>query len=270
MNPRLRNVRATISEHDHHLRWQKLITAALVFLLLTNNSFATTVIVIEAPGGIVYLSSDSLVVEAQTQQAGTGCKIYKTGEMYWAASSNFMAYGYTGFFVGKIVASVGSHGTVEAKMERFIKAVVPPLQQAIADSKNRDPAAYSKYVLSGPVQLQIVFIQRESKGPAWAFGSFTWHKAKGNIVVIPERVKHAVPTKEKPYVLSALGVYDAALGYLADQHFRPGSKIADVPKLIQKAMTVQGAASPDIVGPPYSVLRFDRDGVSWLEKGKCQ
>ena len=267
----LRNIRinVTVNETNHHKCWHAFLTAILAFLLLTNNSLATAVLVVEVPGGIVYLSADSLEVEAQTRQAWKSCKIRKTGEMYWAASSNFMAYGYTGFFVEKIVASIGSSGTVEQKRERFIKAVVTPLQEAITDSKNRDPAAYSKFVLSGPIQLQIVFVQRQKSGPAWAFASFTWQMENGKVVVTPERVYHAVPTKEKPYSLGALGFYDDALMYFAMHHVKGGLE-PNITEEIQSAMKAQGDAIPASVGPPYSILRFDRTGVKWINKGMCE
>ena len=258
--PVLRDVR--IIKSDKHLCWKKrwLIWVLLAF---TQPSSGTSVIVFYT-SNVIYLAADSMETNQETGTTRKLCKFVQSGNMYWAAATDFYTYPYTGFDLPNIVASVGDEGSVGSKMDQFIEAVSDPLKKAIIDSKRLRPEICAKYAAGKRSPLQMVLVGTERGKPTFTLVGFMAHTVKGRLVLTTERSNPVNLTARQPFSVTGMGVYELALDYFKAHVSASG---VDPVAAIKEAMKLEVATG--VVGAPFSILRFDAAGPKWIEKGKC-
>src|SRR5713101_1626060 len=129
-----------------------------VAMALAQSCFGTSVLIIQAPGNVVYLAADSL----QKSDPRSGlvrhyCKIRKLDDMYWTAATNFYLHRTTGFDLEALVASISKRGTLAQRMKRFVKAAVVPLEKEMASIEKEFPEEYARYATGKSTPLTIAF-----------------------------------------------------------------------------------------------------------------
>lgn len=241
---------------------RQLLVCAIV-LILTENSLATSVLVVETEDNVIFLAADALQTETLTGRTSRICKIIRlSGSTYWAAASNFYKTS-AGFDVEEIVASIGTQGTVDAKMQRFVAAVKAPLTQQVALLKTVDPEEYGRYLAGTHTPLEIVFVGIENGKPKWAVTRF-FVKKRGNSVIIDPRPEK----RESPPSATGLGFWGPAAAYVVDHSQQLYS---DPLRTIKKSLDTAADSDPyKGVGAPYSVLRIAANGHTWMQQGECR
>lgn len=199
------------------------------------------------------------------RESQSGCKIFKRGDVYWAAATHYFEYEHTGFSLAKILASVAPQGNLAAEIDVFVKAVTAPLERAIADSRKYDPSFYAQLAAGKGSPLEIVFIAVKNGEPKYESITFIPEKLKGRISLKPRRLERTAPTPQRPIVVNGLGSYEAAFVYL-QQH---GIGI-DPARTITESLAREATADPTRVGPPFSIIRLDSKGAQWLTQGECK
>jgi hypothetical protein len=258
----LRNV-GIIAPHNH--RRGKKWWVIWMLLILATHSSGTSVIIAYSFDNVVFLAADSLQADAITGNTRLICKVKKSNDMYWAAATDYLTYGNTGFDLSAIVESIGAEGTINSKMARFIKAVTYPLQRAMEDSKKRSPKVYAKMNLSKATPLQIVFVAIEDGKPTFAITTFLPHLVRGRITLSPEPYSRSALTPTQGLSITGLGSYTLVLDYLKT---RAPEMSIDPVSTIRNAMRLEVAGGR--VSEPFSILRFDSNGPIWADHGECK
>jgi hypothetical protein len=266
MNPRSAVLSYVRIVHSHnHLSRHKWLVICIV-LLLSGQGTATSVIVIEVQGGILYLATDSLVKNGDNSNTRLACKIYRSGDMYWAAAGT-TEYGYTNFSVPAIIASIGNYGSLDSKMTRFIEAATTPMEKSIADSKPRNRKLYARLAAGKTSPLQIVFLSLEEGKPSYREVTFVPKMVRGRIKVTAQPFIRTEPTPQNPIMVGGLGIYETAFSYLVKH---ANSFPRDPIGIIEGAVTAQSDATPKLVSAPASIVRLDRTGFRWEQQGMCK
>jgi hypothetical protein len=240
------------------------MVAVIAVALLPSSSYSTSILII-GTGSVLYLAADSLQTDPSTGHYRHYCKIRNSGDLYWAASTDFYIHPATRFDLEKLVASVGTRGSVQDILERFIKVAVRPLKREIATIKTEDPAAYRRYI-AGAIPLYIGFVRLEKGSNGFAIVKFVTSEVEGIIRIKPERIPREPATARNPRVYG-IGASDAAYEYLTRdyQQFSKNPVAA-----IRGALQTDHIAHPKDVDGPYSILRLDGTTAQWEDQGQCQ
>lgn len=236
--------------------------ASLVVLALIPTSFYATSILIVDTGSVLYLATDSLQTNPAIGYVGHYCKIRRSGNLYWAAASDF--YKTDGFDVESLVASVGTKGSVQNVSERFINAATDPLKRVIAKMKTIDPTSYRSQIV-GKCPLLIGFVSIEHGKNAFEVIRFHVSEAEGEVIVKPERIPQEAATVRSPRAYS-VGASDAAYQYLKVNY---DGVVNNLIPTIRGALQADHIAHPSDVDGPYSILGFNGKKAQWIEKGQC-
>ncbi len=173
------------------------LCCALV-LALTQLGLGTSVLLVQTEDNSIYIGADALQTETATGKRSKICKVRKlSGNSYWAAASKFYRTD-AGFSLEDIVASIGSEGTIDSKMSRFIDAVSEPLKGQVALLEAADHREYASFIVRSAARkvspLEIAFIGFEGGKPKWALARFYVNKTQGKLALEVKREDKGKPT----------------------------------------------------------------------------
>ena len=251
---------ATLGRARHFL----LLCAVLV---LTKTSLGTTVVIIQAPGELLYLAADSLQSDKQSGFTRHICKIQKLDDMYWAAATSIYFHRTTGFDLERLVASIGRTGTLASRMKRFIEAVKAPLEREMASAEKEFPEDYARY-LGGTPPLSIVFAGVEDGRPVFAWTDFIPTKSERHLIITNISPIAPVQTTNKdPVNWVGFGYSDSFVTYM---QAHPRQLFADPIETMRTGLRSEQTAHAKEVGEPFSILRIDPSGPQWIDRGECK
>jgi hypothetical protein len=216
----------------------------------------TTIAIVVSPDTIV-LAGDS----KGTLNAGGWTQTCKLG---WMNNCAFALVGLqthtpTGFQVMPIAENAcSSHGALSAKVALFYRSVRGPLLIALKDSRLNDRRTYDAWY-NEKLVIQMAFA---------GFDGTTPH------VIIEGIEEHAGSLKETVTEVPAGALQYAVIGQKAALKKLVASNPAWwaglTPVAIGKTIVQSEIdGEPEQVGGPISVLRIDKLGVHWVERGVC-
>lgn len=238
-----------------------MLAISVLNLALAPSSYGTSVLVIETAENSVYLAADGLQSESASGFTRQFCKIKKQGTVYWAVATNFYYHRTTGFDVEKLVASIGTSGSVHSMMKRFNQVATGPLAREVASLKTEDPTEYAEYIAGTRFVVEIAFVGRENGEPTWAVTRFRAKKVGTSVTVTGYLEKRLDPPSA-----TGLGHWDLGAHYVVDH---PTDFYSNPTGTIRRGLLREAVAGPKDVAEPFSILVVDSHKDEWLEPGLC-
>ena len=175
---------------------------------------ATSVVALWTPGNEIAVAADSINIAADGVPREPGlCKIQQLGDVIFSAAGMYSDSAFDVFAIARDALNTG--GSVEARIERFEKAVVEALTRIANDSDAlRTSSMLRQRVEIGSRLVETIFayiLEGQSARMSWTV--FVPVKAfKGIKIDVVTRSGPGVCTGKSPYLL-ALGNYSFARSY---------------------------------------------------------
>jgi hypothetical protein len=238
------------------------LAGACVVTLLAAPLFATTVIVIRTPQGIV-LSADSLADEGNFHPNICKIEANENQSMFFTLAG-FVKHGlkFSAFALAEKAAAEAE--VPQEAATKFASSAFEPFQRAVLEVKRTNPVSYKK-ILTGPEPLQIIFAAVQNNTPLVALVVFKVRDQGGDVSF--EQQTYLCPGDGCPKGgrIFLLGEHTADDAYMQNPSFRVDDPVAVARQLVE----IEVQASPDKVGRPISILKVTREGPSWIDRGMC-
>ena len=213
---------------------------------------ATTAIAVTTATS-AYIGADSKV-----DPGGTMCKLV-VNKRVAVGMSGQLADRATNFSAARSVATAlsGSRGFKDA-IDSVIRNVEPPLKRSMKWGFVNDPTTYAQE-FQGKNALALLIVGIGERGqPQIVY--VAWRTENGDIMRLPI-------SRFGQNAFDAIGVYDAFIPYLSAH---PEWKSIGAVDRIRKVLEIESAASPDMVGPPFSIIVSGAKGLRWIQRGPCE
>jgi hypothetical protein len=224
-------------------------------LLNGDPAHATTVIAVTT-GTSVYIGADS-----RTVPSGTICKLVAS-ERFAVGMAGHLADSGTNFSaVRSVLLGLAKARSLQAAIDSVIDSVEPPLKRSLEWGFKNSPDEYAHELQHGSLVLSLLIIGIEKGRPQIVV--LSWTSEKGNMVRQPVR-RH-----DEKGAFDAIGSFDPFVPYLLEH--RGEWESWEPVERIRKALHVIAVATPEIVGPPFSILQISQSrGVKWIKRGPCE
>jgi hypothetical protein len=232
----------------------KILWLALC-LLNGDPAHATTVIAV-VEGTSVYIGTDS-----QTVPSGTICKLVAS-ERFAVGMAGHLADSSTTFSAARsVMLGLAKARSLQAAIDSVIDSLEPPLKRSLEWGFKNSPDDYAQELQHGPLVLSLLVIGIEKGRPQIVV--LSWTSEKGDMVRQPVR------RYGEKGAYDAIGSFDPFVPYLLAH--RGEWESWEPVERIRKALQVISVATPEIVGPPFSILQISpARGVKWIERGPCE
>jgi len=244
------------------------ILACIGLVILTTQTFATTVLIVFTERNEVYVGTDSLFSDPSLDVRLNACKLHKLGETYWSAATILYADNITGFSLEKLVSSIGETGTAKEKMDRFIKAAEIPVKAEFSAVGEQSPDEYQLMVTGEGKDrrspLEITFFEVRDGKPSIEITRFFAKKSGDHLEWTYEQESYSVT--DEPTVTGVgtwLPAYQHMANSLSDIEGNPGKIFTDSLQAVVNAF-------PKEIGPPFSIIRLNAQGEKWIAPGLCE
>lgn len=224
--------------------------AGILFFFFTSLSAQTSIVAI-ATEGAVYLGADSKVVSRDATGRITTtfeCKIHRQGDFYFAFSGIYRWSGYRGetHMIGPYVQGILSAIEMIVSPKPSIDEVGRIVAKYLSDNPTHtqlDSLLVVELVALFPTDSSwtTYFVRASLNG---IDSSATFH-GKTPPVLLGEKQLMTVLCRNAPGLVDSIGAAET-INYL---------------------IASQAAATPTHVGGPISILRVDRTGPAWIQKG---
>ncbi len=197
-------------------------------------------------------------VDSKVDPDGTMCKLV-VNKRVAVGMSGQLADKATNFSAARSVAAglAESRGFNEVIVS-VIRSVEPHLRRSMKWGFVNDPAVYvQKFQGKGALALLIVGIDDRGQ-PQIVY--VAWTTKNGDILRLPI-------SRFGKNAFDAIGAYDAFISYLSAH---PEWKSAGAVDRIRKVLEIESAASPDMVGPPFSIIVLEARGLRWIQRSPCE
>lgn len=238
-----------------HVSRAARLLLAICFLPLS--ALATTIIAVRT-ADFVIIAADSKAAYIGTSGAPTVCKIYNSGQMYFAVAG-LDADARRNFSVKSIVAkSLLPSASFDQQVARVESAISQSLPTELSHLQREDPGVYAFTIHNSREVVSVVFAQYQDGVPRLAARGFAWTMNPSPAIAI-NRVTCPGDCADGRELVS-LGQKHAAEKFMranAGEDF-------DLPVLAVKLVQLEIDETPGNVGPPINELRLDKDGATWL------
>lgn len=247
----------------------------VLFLIVTSllfhpSAFATSIIMIRTQNDIVVGADSKGTNEYDELKKRLFCKIIQVGDIMFAASG-LVEDKETGYSVNRVVAeSANKGGTVDEIADRINTALVKPLNDALIHFKKISPEVYKKQIDGQKgITFQLLLFRFENGIPVVYKKNFGKPNLVHNTIPAIGTIVRC-PGKECKgnRTLIALGSNSAIKDYLKKNLLPP---TVDNGFLIKKLIMIQMKKTPQDVGLPIDLVRYDKMGIHWIQRKEvCQ
>jgi hypothetical protein len=247
---------------------RKLIGTAIAFVLVSATAFGTSFYLINQ-GGILYLAGDTRDYSPQLGIKDTHCKIFVNDRYVLIAAGALAEY----FLEG---------GTKQAPIGHYVYRLDEKMNQVFSQPRSREEMSQLIAVAMRDAQYESFVAEKAGRD----------HTVKPDLDGIRGQLfmfegSHlsmqeidAIPTSEGtkiylvPDVKPAVEIQQGDLKYFAiheamSDPSRPS--IANVRRnpitSLDKILAIEHSHNKDLVDKPYTILKFSRDGSSWVQNG---
>lgn len=239
---------------------KKFLVCILLFLA-AQPLLATSIVVLITPGYIV-IGADSkrMIIDAEKNLVvnQTVCKIRSVAN-YCFAAAGFVASASTSFSADSVVQHhLKSNANVE-KALRFIKRDLRnALEKELAYQKKTQPRQYKKTMELKDHLLEVVILSMNHQTPQAHVIGFELANEEKTIVkaYTSKRTGKNANTENQFYFL---GEYSGMEKYLNDTH-----QATDPIALVNQLILSQSKITPTSVGAPIALVKYNSDGVKWI------
>jgi hypothetical protein len=229
--------------------------------LIPASTFATTIIAVRTADFII-IATDSKATYIGAAGAPSVCKIYNTGQLYFAVAG-LDGDARRNFSLKNIVAkSLSSSASFDQQVTRVENAISRSLVTELNHLQLEDPGVYAFAMHNSREVVSVVLAQYQDGVPHLAARGFAWAMNPSPGIVI-NRVTCPGDCPDGRELVS-LGQKNAAERFMranAGEDF-------DLPALATKLVQLEIDESPGTVGPPINELRLDKDGATWLSNSE--
>ena len=241
-------------------RASSLCVILVTVCFLPASAFATTVIAIRT-ADFVIIATDSKATYLGQSGPPTVCKIYNSGQLYFAVAG-LDQDSRRGFSVKNIIAqSLVSSATFDQQVARVENAVSQSLMTELNRMQREDPGIYAFTMHSSREAVSIVLVQYQDGVPRLAARGFA-RVANPAPAIQVDRVTCPGDCSDGRELVS-LGEKAAVEKFMRDN----AGEDFDLPALATKLIQLEIDSAPGTVGPPINEVRLDKDGVTWLSNG---
>jgi len=239
---------------------KKLFFAAF-FFLLSHTLLATSIVVLITPGYIV-IGADSkrMIIDAENNIVvnQTVCKI-RTVNKYCFAAAGFVASASTSFSADSIVQyHLQKHTKVEKALRHIQRDLKKALQKELAYQKKYQPKQYKKTLEMKHNLLEVVLLSIDEKTPqAHVVGFELADETKTIVKAYSSKRSSQNATEQNQFYF--LGEYSGMEKYL-----NTTEQTADPVLLVNQLILSQSKITPSSVGAPVSLVKFNSNGVQWI------
>lgn len=241
-----------------HAGWPSRVL--LLFCFLPVSACATTIIAVRTAEFII-IATDSKATYLGQPGPPTVCKIYNTGQLYFAVAG-LDHDARRNFYVRKIVAqSLSPAANFDDQLARIESAVSESLMAELNRLQREDRGTYAFTMHSSSEVVSLVLAQYQDGIPHLAARGFGWIANPVPAIKI-DRITCPGDCSDGRELVS-LGEKTAAEKFMranAGEDF-------DLPALAMKLVQLEMDASPGDVGPPINEVRIDKNGVGWISNG---
>jgi hypothetical protein len=233
----------------------------LAILLSPMSALATTIVVVRTAGFIV-IAADSKATWRGTPGAPAVCKIYRSGDFYFAIGG-LDHDGARGFYVKDLVADGAKSASLfEDRVARAQQEISPRFLVRMNRLRAEDFDSFKIEMTDPGPQLSVAFAQMENGVPLFAVRGFEYFDGP------PARVELSrddCPGTDCPSgrQIEYMGKRKAIETYSASHDVWN----MDPAVLARKFVELEIQDEPAVVGPPIAILRLDSSGATWISNG---
>jgi hypothetical protein len=232
--------------------------SALGVLFIIGHGFATTVVVLRSPGGIL-IGTDSRINEMGNPSIHfTACKIFRFGDMYLANAGMYTSGG-TNFNVLNFAAQAAQiPGSLMDKVAAFHDRINAAVAAMVDDTRRNEPAVYDGMSKSGII-FEATFVQMvRGVGEAITKGYYI----RDGLVV--DDTKEISPGDADGLVSGKQDAIQRFIKGNPNWYLDLGAVGA-----VSRFIDLEIIEEPDRVGPPIAILKIAANGSEWIQQGVC-
>lgn len=239
---------------------KKLFICILLFVS-AQPILATSIVVLITPGYIV-IGADSkrMIIDAEKNLVvnQTVCKIRSVNN-YCYAAAGFVASASTSYSADSIVQyHLSSQPNVEKALRLIQRDVKKALQKELSYQRNSQPKQYKKTMEMKDHLLEVVVLSMNHQTPqAHVIGFELVNEEKAIIKSYTSKRTGKNAKAENQFYF--LGEYSGMEKYLNARQ-----QTSDPIALVNQLIVSQSKITPSSVGAPVALVKYNSDGVEWI------
>jgi hypothetical protein len=234
----------------------------LAILLSPMSALATTIVIVRTAGFIV-IAADSKPTWRGTPGAPAVCKIYRSGDLYFAIGG-IEHDGARAFYVKDLVAdAVESASRFEVRVVKAEQEVSTGLLIRMNRLRAEDPTSFKIEMTEPGPQLSVAFAQVENGVPLLAVRGFKYFDRPSPSVELSRADCPGTACPGGVTHIEIMGKRNAIQSYLANPEVWSNDPVVLAHRLVE--LEIQD--EPSSVGPPIAILRLDPSGATWISNG---
>lgn len=241
------------------MKFSAVIVTTIGLVLIGTAAVRASCIVAMLAADQLAIAADSMVLQGNRRLHE--CKIHRENGLFFA-TAGLLRKRETRFRLEPMArAACARGGGVDRAAEIFRDSVRAPLEHAMEYSRKHSPAIYRRDYKGRQSIVAVIFAGFEDGRPRLAMVSFGLDSS-GKLVESSENL----PNEAGSNVIQA-GDIDAIRGY---EHSHPDWALGGSPVELTNALVqIEARKNRSRVDGPISILKLDRSGAAWIERGVC-
>jgi len=223
----------------------------------------TSIVVIRMPWVVVMGADSKTTVEGSETSAGTACKIYQAGDLFFAVAglTNDPGRGFNA--PAMIGRAIRNESTMEAKVKAAEEAIIEGLIKELNRLQAEDPTIYERRVRAeGGKVLSLAFVGFQNNE---SFALVRQFQAVESHPVSVRVSRESCPGNCSDGVrMFFLGQYRAVERYMSKRS--QDTRQLSLEEAVNHFIELEIRENPQEVGGPVDILRIDKDGPRWIQK----